>query len=223
MNEFALGFSVAALVRGAGVTMAVTFGASVVAIVFGLAVGLIRVSPRWPLKWFGVAYIEFFRGTSLLVQLYWWFFVLPIFGVALSPWTVAIFGVGMNVSGYGAELVRAAIQGVERGQYEASTALNFPRLKMMRRIILPQAIRAMLPSWGNLLIELLKGTSLIFFITITELTTASKLAADATGNYLLFFAIALFGYYVLARAIITPLVRWLERRMSRAYVREMLA
>ena len=93
----------------------------------------------------------------------------------------------------------------------------------MRRIILPQAIRAMLPSWGNLLIELLKGTSLIFFITITELTTASKLAADATGNYLLFFAIALFGYYVLARAIITPLVRWLERRMSRAYVREMLA
>lgn len=223
MNEFALGFSVAALAQGVLITILVTIGASMVAIVFGLAIGVIRVSPNPVLKWFGIAWIEFFRGTSLLVQLYWWFFVLPIFGLAMSPWTVAVFGVGMNVSGYGAELVRAAIQGVERGQYEASTALNFPRMTMMRRIVLPQAIRAMLPAWGNLLIELLKGTSLIFFITITELTTASKLAADATGNYLLFFAIALFGYYVIARALITPLVRWLERRFSRGFVREALS
>lgn len=221
MNEFALGFSVAALVKGVFVTIVITFGASLVAIAFGLAIGLIRVSPRRPLRWFAIAYIEFFRGTSMLVQLYWWFFVLPIFGVTMSPWTVAILGVGMNVSGYGAELVRAAIQGVERGQYEASTALNFPRLVMMRRIVLPQAIRAMLPAWGNLLIELLKGTSLIFFITITELTTAAKLAADATGNYLLFFAIALFGYYFIARLLITPIVRWLERRFSRGFVREL--
>jgi polar amino acid transport system permease protein len=223
MNEFALGFSVAALVKGTAVTLAVTFGASIVAVVFGFAIGLIRVSPSWQLRWLAIAYIEFFRGTSLLVQLYWWFFVLPIFGLTMSPWTVAIFGVGMNVSGYGAELVRAAIQGVDRGQYEASTALNFPRMAMMRRIVLPQAIRAMLPAWGNLLIELLKGTSLIFFITITELTTAAKLAADATGNYLLFFAVALFGYYVIARALITPFVQWLERRFSRGFVREAMA
>ncbi|MCB2077832.1 MAG: ectoine/hydroxyectoine ABC transporter permease subunit EhuC [Novosphingobium sp.] len=223
MNEFALGFSVIALAKGTGVTLIVTFGASIVAVILGVAIGIVRVSPFWLFRWFAIAYIEFFRGTSLLVQLYWWFFVLPIFGLTLSPWTVAIFGVGMNVSGYGAELVRAAIQSVDRGQYEASTALNFTRATMMRRIILPQAIRAMLPAWGNLLIELLKGTSLIFFITITELTTASKLAADATGNYLLFFAIALFGYYVIARAIITPFVRWLERRFSRGFVREALA
>jgi polar amino acid transport system permease protein len=223
MNEFALGFSVLALAKGVFVTLVVTFGASLVAVAFGLAIGLLRVSPAAPVRWFAVAYIEFFRGTSLLVQLYWWFFVLPIFGVTLSPWTVAIFGVGMNVSGYGAELVRAAIQSIERGQYEACTALNFGRASMMRRIILPQAIRAMLPAWGNLLIELLKGTSLIFFITITELTTAAKLSADATGNYLLFFAVALFGYYVIARALITPFVRWMERRYSRGFTREVPA
>lgn len=223
MNEFALGPGVEAIANGTVVTLVVTFGASIVAIVLGLAVGLIRTSPRWPLRWLAIAYIEFFRGTSLLVQLYWWFFVLPIFGLTMSPWTVAIFGVGMNVSGYGAELVRAAIQGVDRGQYEASTALNFKRLAMMRRIVLPQAIRAMLPAWGNLLIELLKGTSLIFFITITELTTASKLAADSSGNYLLFFAVALFGYYIIARALITPFVQWLERRFSRGFVREGVA
>ncbi|WP_265517284.1 ectoine/hydroxyectoine ABC transporter permease subunit EhuC [Nitratireductor luteus] len=223
MNEFALGFSVAALFTGVTVTLLVTLGASLVAIALGLAVGLIRVSRLAPLRWMAVAYIEFFRGTSMLVQLYWWFFVLPIFGLVMTPWTVAIVGVGMNVSGYGAELVRAAIQSVDRGQYEASIALNFSRSTMMRRIVLPQAIRGMLPPWGNLLIELLKGTSLIFFITITELTTAAKLAADATGNYLLFFAIALFGYYLIARALITPLVRWLERRFSRGFVREVPA
>ncbi|RWQ13495.1 ectoine/hydroxyectoine ABC transporter permease subunit EhuC [Mesorhizobium sp.] len=223
MNEFALGFSVAALAKGVVITLIITLAGSLVAIVLGLIVGLIRVSRHWPLRWLGVAYIEFFRGTSLLVQFYWWFFVLPFFGVFLSPWTVAILGVGMNAAGYGAEYVRAAIQGVDRGQYEASTALNFQRMAMMRRIILPQAIRAMLPAWGNLLISLLKGTSLIFFITITEFTTAAKQAADATGNYLLFFAVALFGYYVIARTLIRPFMRWLERRLSRGFVREAVA
>ncbi|MER8778917.1 ectoine/hydroxyectoine ABC transporter permease subunit EhuC [Mesorhizobium sp. M0977] len=223
MNEFALGFSVTALAKGVMITLIITLAGSLVAIVLGVIVGLIRVSAHWPLRCLAVAYIEFFRGTSLLVQVYLLFFVLPIFGVFLSPWTVAIFGIGMNVSGYGAEVVRAAIQAVDRGQYEASTALNFPRVTMIRRIVLPQAIRAMLPPWGNLLIELLKSTSLVFFITITEFTTASKLAADATGNYLLFFAVALFGYYVIARALITPFVRWLERRLSSGFVREALA
>ncbi|PSH54976.1 ectoine/hydroxyectoine ABC transporter permease subunit EhuC [Phyllobacterium sophorae] len=223
MNELALGSSLAALAKGMMITLFLTLGASVVATVLSLIVGLIRLSPRRPLRWFAVAYIELFRGTSMLVQVYWWFFVLPIFGVFLSPWTVAILGIGMNASGYGAEYVRAAIQDVDRGQYEASIALNFPRLTMMQRIVLPQAIRAMLPVWGNMLIELLKGTSLVFFITITEFTTASKLAADATGNYLLFFAAALFGYYVIARALITPFVRWLERRLSSGFVREALA
>lgn len=96
--------------------------------------------------------------------------MLPIFGIALSPWT--------SQSSYRhecirlrAELVRAAIQRVDRGQYEASIALNFPRLNMMRRILLPQAIRAILPAWATWLIDLLKSTSLIFFISITELTS----------------------------------------------------
>ena len=133
MNEFALGFIVASLSKGTVITLVVTLGASIVAVVFGGIVGIVRVSPTRSLRWLAICYIEFFRGTSLLVQLYWWFFVLPIFGINLSSWTVAILGVGMNVSGYGAELVRAAVQGVDRGQYEASTALNFRRMTMMRR------------------------------------------------------------------------------------------
>ncbi|CCV09271.1 ABC-type amino acid transport system, permease component [Mesorhizobium metallidurans STM 2683] len=219
MNEFALSLTFSALARGLLVTAAVTMAASLVAVTMGLVVGLCRVSPRRSVRWPAIVYIEFFRGTSLLVQLYWWFFVLPIFGVALSPWTVAIFGIGVCVSSYGAELVRAAIRAVDRGQYEASIALNFSRATMMRRIIVPQAIRAMLPAWGTLLIELLKGTSLVFFITISEFTSSAKSAADATGNYLFFFAIALLGYYIVARGLITPFVRWLESHLSRGFVR----
>lgn len=219
-DQYTLGFTLAALARGVEITLIITLGTSLVSTVLSLIVGLIRLSPLRPLRWFAVAYIELFRGTSLLVQVYWWFYVLPMFGLFLSPWTVAILGISMNTSGYGAEYVRAAIQDVDRGQYEASIALNFSRATMMRRIIMPQAIRAMLPVWGNMLIELLKGSSLVFFLTITEFTTAAKQAADATGNYLLFFAVALFGYYFIARAFITPFVRWLERRLSRGFVRE---
>ncbi|MER9645225.1 ectoine/hydroxyectoine ABC transporter permease subunit EhuC [Mesorhizobium sp. M0239] len=215
-----LRFSATVLAQGILITLVVTLGASLVATLLGLIVGVLRVSPLRLLRWFSIAYVEFFRGTSLLVQLYWWFFVLPIFGVTLSPWTVAILGIGIHISGYLAEVVRGAIQGVNHGQYEASIALNFQWFTMIRRILLPQAIRAMLPIWGNMLIELLKGTSLVFFITIPEFTTASKVAADATGNYVLFFAVALFGYYVIARALITPFVRWLERALSRGFVRD---
>ncbi|AYG64101.1 ectoine/hydroxyectoine ABC transporter permease subunit EhuC [Rhizobium jaguaris] len=223
MNQLALGFSLEALVKGVTSTLLITIGASLVAIILGLIAGLLRVSPLWPLRWIAIVYIEFFRGTSMLVQIYWWFFVLPIFGIFLSPWAVAVFGIGLNCSAYGAELVRAALQGVDRGQYEASIALNYPRLTMMRRIVLPQAVRAMLPAWGNLLIDLLKGTSLVFFVTITDFTAATKFAADATGKYLLFFGVALFGYYIIARAFITPLVRFLERRLSKGFVRETFA
>ncbi|RWA81172.1 ectoine/hydroxyectoine ABC transporter permease subunit EhuC [Mesorhizobium sp.] len=222
MTKVDLNFIVAVLAKGVMVTVIVTLGASLVAIVLGLVVGVTRVSAHWQLRWFSAVYIEFLRGTSLLVQLYWWFFVLPIFGIFLSPWSVGILGIGLNASGYAAEYVRAAIQAVDRGQYEASTALNLSRLKMMRRIILPQAMRAMLPTWGNMLIDVLKGSSLVFFITITEFTSAAKQVADVTGDYMLFFAVALFGYYVIARALITPFVRWLEVRVSRGFVREVL-
>src|SRR3546814_7894014 len=95
-------------------------------------------------------YIELFRVTSALVQLFWLFFVLPEFGIRLSEMTVAVLGLGLNVGAYGAEVVRGAIQAVPKGQWEAATALNMSYPLAMRRIILPQAVVAMLPPWGNL-------------------------------------------------------------------------
>jgi polar amino acid transport system permease protein len=204
-----------ALLRGTVVTIQITVAASAVAIAIGLLVGLARLSPLWPIRALAVGYVELFRGTSLLVQLFWWFFVLPHFGIFLPAMLVGILGIGMNVGAYGAEVVRGAILSVPKGQYEAAIALNMSPLVRMRRIILPQAILAMLPPWGNLLIELLKGTALVSLITIHDLTFIAHAENMRTFQTVEIFTLVLVLYYLLGRGVITPAVRWLERRFSR--------
>jgi len=170
----------------------------------------------------GVAtvYIEIFRGTSLLVQLFWIFFVLPLFGLPLEKFTAGFLAVGMNLGAYGAEVVRGAIQSVPRGQYEAALALNMSPATRMRRIIFPQALVLMLPPWGNLLIELLKGTALVALISVTDLMFEAKQINGSTFLSIEAFGTALIIYYVMARLVISPSMRWLElvmaRRMGRA-------
>ena len=145
------------LLQGAWVTLQVTFYGSLLAIAAAILAALGRMSPWLPLRWFCVAYIELFRGTSLLVQLFWLFFVLPLppFNIEMSPFAVAIVGLGLHIGAYGAEVMRGAISSVAKGQYEASVALNFTAFTRFRRIILPQALLAASPPGTNWLIELL--------------------------------------------------------------------
>jgi len=210
MREF-----IAPLLKGTVVTLEVTALASLVAIAMGLAVGLMKLSAWRPVRYFAIGYIEFFRGSSLLVQLFWWFFVLPHFGIFLTPMVVGVMGVGMNVGAYGAEVVRGAIQAVPRTQYEAAIALNLSPAARMRRIILPQAFLAMLPPWGNLLIELLKGTSLVSLITLHDLAFMGNQLNITTFKTIQIFTLVLVIYYLIARGLITPGMRRLERRFSR--------
>ena len=121
-----------------------------------------------------------FRGTSALVQLFWFYFVLPLFGVQLPAMLVGIVVLALNAGAYGAEVVRGAIRAVPPGQREAGVALNLTRGQIMRRIVVPQAIPAMLPPAGNLLIELLKNTALVSLITITDLTFRGQLLRSET-------------------------------------------
>ncbi len=200
-------------------TIELTVLASLVAMAIGLLVGLARLSPSTPLRVLAICYIELFRGTSLLVQLFWWFFVLPHFGIFLDPFLVGVVGIGMNIGAYGAEVVRGAILAVPRGQWDAAIALNMSPLTRMWRIILPQALLGMLPPWGNLLIELLKGTSLVSLITLHDLTFMGQQLNITTFRTLEVFSLVLLIYYILGRLIITPSVRWLERRLSRGIVR----
>ena len=160
-------------------------------------------------------YIEIFRGTSLLIQLYWIFFVLPLFGITLEKFVAGFVAVGMNLGAYGAEVVRGAIQAVPRGQYEAALALNLSPWTRMRRIILPQAFLIMLPPWGNLFIELLKATALVALISVTDLMFQAKQINGYTFLSIEAFGTALVIYYVMARLLISPSMRWLEGVMAR--------
>ena len=162
-----------------------------------------------------ITYIEIFRGTSLLVQLYWIFFVLPLFGVSIDKFTAGYVAVGMNIGAYGAELVRGGILSVPRGQWEAALAINMSPARRMWRIILPQALVNMLPPWGNLMIELLKGTALVSLISVADLMFQAKQINGSTFLSAQVFGTALVIYYILARFLVTPFMRWLERAMAR--------
>lgn len=203
------------IVSGTLVTMLLTVLASVLAMAIALAAGLMRMAPNVLVRGAATVYIEIFRGTSLLVQLYWIFFVLPLFGITLEKFTAGFVAVGMNLGAYGAELVRGAILSVPKGQWEAALALNMSPAKRMVRIILPQAVLIMLPSWGNLLIELLKGTALVALIAVTDLMFQVKQINGTTFLSAEAFGTALIIYYVIARFMITPFMRWLERFMTR--------
>ena len=200
---------------GAWITAQQTVLASLLAIAVALLMGLMRLARNPVVRGVAVVYIEIFRGTSLLVQLYWIFFVLPLFGLPLEKFTAGFVAVGMNLGAYGAEVVRGAIQSVPRGQYEAALALNISPARRMRRIILPQAVLIMLPQWGNLLIELLKGTALVALISVGDLMFEAKQINGSTFLSIEAFGIALIIYYIMARYMITPGMRRLELVTSR--------
>jgi polar amino acid transport system permease protein len=206
------------LLSGALVTIEITIAGSVLAIACAFIAGLAKMYGARPVRWLAVAYIEVFRGTSLLVQLFWMFFVLPHFGLTLEPMTVAIVTVGLSYGAYGAELVRGAISSVPRGQWEASVALNMSRMEALRRIILPQALVAMIPPWGNLLIELLKGTALVSLITISDLAFRAQQMNQTTFRTIEIFSLVLLFYFAIAQ-VMTLGTNTLEKKLAGALAR----
>ncbi len=198
------------LLEGAWVTIQITVAACVLAAICGLLAGLAKMSSIRPLRWFAIGYIELFRGTSALVQLFWLYYVLPDFGITLPAIPVAILALGLNVGAYGAEVVRGAVMAVPRGQYEAAIALNMTPFTRMRRIILPQALIAMIPPWGNLFIELLKATAIVSLITVSDLTFKAYQLNQATLRTVTIFMLVLVMYLGIA-LVITFFMRGVER------------
>ncbi|PJM89364.1 ectoine/hydroxyectoine ABC transporter permease subunit EhuC [Achromobacter ruhlandii] len=200
------------LLEGLAVTLEIMAGAVVLAVPLGRVGGVGRLSTVRPVRWLASIYVEVFRGTSALVQLFWFYFVLPLFGVQLPAMLVGIVVLALNAGAYGAEVVRGAIRAVPPGQREAGVALNLTRGQIMRRIVVPQAIPAMLPPAGNLLIELLKNTALVSLITITDLTFRGQLLRSETLRTTEIFTLMLLLYFAVA-LLITAGVRLLERRV----------
>lgn len=202
------------LLRGAAVTIEITAAASALALLFAFASGLARLSSSTLLRRLSLIYIEIFRGTSLLVQLFWLFFVLPHFGVTLSPFQTAVIGLALNTGAYGGEVVRGAILAVPAAQTMSALSLGLEPMQVMRYVILPQAFLRMLPMWGNLLIELLKGTALVSLITVPDLAFRAYQLNQATFRTAEIFSLVLGLYAVIAQAIIAC-TRGLEHRFSR--------
>lgn len=202
------------LLRGLKVTVLVTLGAALLAVLFALTAAVAKLYAPRPIRWLSILYVEVFRGTSALIQLFWLFFVLPLFGLTFSAYTVGIVALGLNIGAYGAEVIRGAILSVPRGQWEAAGALNMSRMTALRRIVLPQAFPAMIPPWGNLFIELLKATALVSLITLDDLSFKAQQLNQSTLRTVEVFSLTLLFYLGLA-LIITAVMRWLERRIGR--------
>jgi polar amino acid transport system permease protein len=206
------------LLGGAVVTIELTALAGGLALLLAIPLALLRCSSHAAARWSARAYVETFRGTSALVQVYFFYFVLPLFGVSWPAFQTGVLALGLNWAAWASEVLRGSIQSVDVGQREAAAALSLPPGVAMRKVILPQAFLAALPPLGNMSIELLKSTSLVSLITITDLAFAAKLLLQETGRREEIYVLTLLIYFAIGYAL-SHAFQLLERRMSRGQLR----
>lgn len=182
-------------------TAKIAAAAAVLALLFAVPLGIGRSNPHAAIRVPCIVYIEFFRGTSLVVQLFWLYFVLPTLGVRLEALTVAILGIALNYGAYGAEVVRGAIRSVPNGQVLAARALGLSPWNVLRFVVAPQAMTIFVRPWGNLMIQLLKATSLVSLITIADLTYRAYQMHQLTMRTFPIFGAVLLIYFLMAQCI----------------------
>ncbi|MEE2056729.1 ectoine/hydroxyectoine ABC transporter permease subunit EhuC [Rhodococcus artemisiae] len=199
------------ILDGILVTLYLTVGSAFFAFLLAVGLGLAAGAKNLILRGSSRVVIEFFRGTSLLVQLFWFFYVMPLFGYRLEPIVCGILALSLNYGAYGAEVVRGAIASVPRPQWEAATALNFSYWQRLRRVIFPQAWAEMIPPLTNLLIQLLKGTALASYILLHDLTFEIEQLRRSTGDTLFAFGVGLVLYFIVGY-VLTLLMNALEVR-----------
>ncbi|MDG9669030.1 ectoine/hydroxyectoine ABC transporter permease subunit EhuD [Hahella sp. CR1] len=202
------------LLNAAQITLLATLLGSLLAIGVGLALSLLRRSPSrwisWPVYWV----VEFVRSTPLLVQIFFLYYVMPEFGVSLSPMTTGVLALGAHYGAYLSEVFRSGIDGVEKGQWEAARALNLSQFMTYRDIVLPQALRAMIPATGNYIIAMFKETPQLSAITLLEMLQTAKILGSENFRYLEPFT--LVGLLYLAFSIVAALgVHQIERRFPK--------
>lgn len=220
--ETSLGYMVdalPALLAGALVTLQLTAIATILGLVGGIALGVARLSKLWWLRILARIYIDFFRGTPLLVQLFIIYFGIPALlrsigaDFSFNQWSAAVLGLSLNSAAYLAEIVRAGIQSIEVGQKEASESLGLGPTQTMRYVVFPQALRRMIPPLGNEFITLLKDTSLVAVIGYQELFYSGQLIFAA--NFRPFEILTTVALIYLALTILSSQAfSFLERRMN---------
>ncbi|MFL6609413.1 MAG: ectoine/hydroxyectoine ABC transporter permease subunit EhuD [Pseudomonas sp.] len=201
------------LLRASLNTVGITLIGFLIAIVLGLFLAIGRRSRRFWLSWPATAVIEFIRSTPLLIQVYFLYYVLPNYGLSLTAMQVGILGIGLHYACYIAEVYRSGLDAVPRAQWEAVTALNIAPYDAYRNIILPQALRPIVPPLGNYLVAMLKDTPVLSAITVVEIMQQAKNIGSENFRYL--EPITMVGLFFLALSLaLAYLVRRLETRME---------
>ena len=186
----------------------------IVSWVVGLIVALARASDIWIIRQIAIFYIWFVRGTPALIQIFIVYFGLPPLGLAMSPFFAGVLAPGLNGGAYVAEIIRSGLSAIPRGQTESALALGMGRGQIMRRIILPQVVRVILPSVTNEAISTLKNTSLLSTITVVELTLyAQTIIATTFRPFEFYIATALI--YLVLTSMLTQVAAWAERHNAR--------
>lgn len=201
------------LLKGAWLTIVVSLLAFALAMVVGLLFAVARMSRFAPLRIAAAIYIQVIRGTPLLLQLFFIYYVLPYNGIILSPFVSAIVGLSANYAAYMAEIFRSGIQAIAKGQWEAGAATGMSRRLLMRRIILPQALRIIIPSIGNSFVSIFKDSALVSIITMRDLMFTGQLLASATFKHFEIYAMVAVIYLMISYPA-AMLVEWVERLLE---------
>ena len=200
------------MLLGTVTTIKVLVCSIILYVIISLIFGLMRLSKNPIIQGTATVYIEFFRGTSLLVQLFWFYYVLPFFGLTLEAFTAGVVAIGMNFGAYGAEIVRGGILAVPKGQWEASRALGFKSGLILRKIILPQSIPIIVPPTGNQFIAMLKDSSLVSVLGIWELMYLAKTLGQRDFRHMEMLLTAAMIYWGL-----TIILEMIQARIERKY------
>jgi polar amino acid transport system permease protein len=201
------------LLHGAMITIMVSLLAFALALVFGLVTGIARISRLAPLRAVAAFYIQFIRGTPLLLQLFFIYYVLPYVGIVLTPFVSGLLGLTLNYAAYMAEVFRSGILAIPKGQWEAGQSVGMSRRLLMRRIILPQAIRIIIPSLGNFFVSIFKDSALVSVITMRDLMFSGQLLASATYKHFEIFTEVAVIYFLISYPT-AKFVEWIEAKVD---------
>jgi len=201
------------LLEGAWVTITVSLVSFLLALIVGLLIGIARMSRFWPLSFLAAVYVQFIRGTPLLLQLFFIYYVLPYAGITLSPFASGVSGLTINYAAYMAEVFRSGVQAIPKGQWEAGRSLGMSRKLLMRRIILPQALRIVIPALGNFFVSIFKDSALVSVITMRDLMFSGQLLAAATFKHFEIFALVAIIYFLISYPT-AKLVDYIEGRLD---------
>ena len=212
-NDYAIKVFWDDILPGLGVTLQAVFWGMLIALLLGLVWAICRRSKWKVLSWTAGGIVEFVRSTPLLVQLYFFFYVLPHAGLSTSPLLTGILGLGLHYSCYTAEVYRAGINAVPRGQWQAAQALNFTQWQTYRHVVLPQAIPPIIPALGNYLIAMFKDAPMLSLITVLGILGRAKIVGNETADYL--EPLTIVGIIFLVISLISGLaINWLQVRLK---------